>query len=96
MNASDGGKNRPNMRLIGVHGLRTVLTAMGQNINGMLVEDMQKLLWECSIVQEQLTTLERLCRERGVILIYNPKSPPRFSPCEVLPLPAPFFLIKYH
>lgn len=91
MNASDGGKHRPNMRHIGVFGLRTVLTAMGINVDGMSVDAMRRKLWECRVVVEQLTMLEELCKERGVVLLYNPKAPPRFSPCEVFPPPHSHF-----
>jgi hypothetical protein len=83
MNASDGGKHRPNMSHVGIYGLRTVLTAMGVKVDGMNVEAMRAKLWECSVVAEQLTMLEDLCKAQGVILLYNPKAPPRLSPCEV-------------
>lgn len=87
MNASDGGKNRVSMDSIGIAGLRRVLAAMGKDADAdqLHVEDLRRLLWESDVVRAQLTAAEAKAAEYGVILIYTPKSPPRFSICE------PFF-----
>jgi len=82
MNRSDGGKNRPNMSQIGMAGLDRVLHAMGVDISRMKAEECRSKLWECSIVMQQLNEMESTCRQHGVILLYQPKSPPKFNWCE--------------
>jgi len=79
MNAGDGGKNREEMNMIGLAGLRSVLTAMGVDVEGLNVGECQSLLWQCDVVRAQLTSAEEVARKYGVTLIYTPKSPPRFS-----------------
>jgi len=86
MNAGDGGKNREEMNIIGLAGLRSVLTAMGVDVEGLNVEGRVPIaslgMRRC---KSQLTSAEEVARKYGVILIFTPKSPPRFSLCE------PFF-----
>lgn len=71
------------MRDIGVAGLDSVLAAMGVDTTTMNAEQCRQMLWECSIVTQQLNDMEAACKEQGVILIYQPKSPPKFNWCEV-------------
>lgn len=94
MNRSDGGKNRPNMHLIGLAGLDRVLSTMGVDTAAMNAEQCRQRLWECSIVMEQLTDVEAACAVHGVILIYQPKSPPKFNWCEVC-IPIRRFVSNY-
>jgi hypothetical protein len=82
MNVSDGGKNRPAMRYIGMAGLRRVLAAMGRDPSDLSATECRQNLWESDIVRSQLTQAEETAAKYGVILIYSPKSPPRFSVCE--------------
>lgn len=85
MNAGDGGKNRNKMKDIGFAGLHRVLEAMGAEYQGLDVDECRKLLWESDVVRSQFTAAEEVVKKYGVLLIYSPKSPPRFSICE------PFF-----
>jgi len=83
MNLSDGGKNRLNMRLVGFRGMESVLTSLGRWPDGGLrVADARALLWEWDKVREQLTQVEQLYLEHGILLIYNPKAHPWFKPIE--------------
>ena len=83
MNRSDGGKNRPNMDLFGLAGLDRVLEAMGINTSSMKVEECRQKLWECTTIREQLNEVEEIGKRHGVVVVYMPKSPPKFSVCEV-------------
>lgn len=83
MNRSDGGRNRPNMDHVGLAGLDRVLAAMGRNTQGLNIEECRQMLWECSVVRSQLNEIEVACRRHGVVVLYQPKSPPKFNWCEV-------------
>jgi hypothetical protein len=84
MNLSDGGENRVEMDVIGNKGLRSVLTDMARWKAGMRLQEARELLWSSSLVQSQLTMIEEICRENGIILIYNAKAHPWFAMIEKL------------
>ena len=82
MNASDGGKNRLDMRLIGKLGLKSVLRRLGKFENGRLVPQMKNILWNWSEVMTQPTLLESTAYEKGGLLLYNTKSHPQMNAIE--------------
>jgi len=84
MNKSDGGKNRVPMKRIGEQGLEKVLRELREWKEGMTVAEARERLWEWRAIAAQQTLLEELCSRHGVILLYNPKAHPQFSPIERL------------
>jgi hypothetical protein len=76
MNVSDGGKNRVEMNLIGLRGLRSVLEEHGRWKEGMLADEARSVLWKSKMVQSQMTEVEEICRNYGVVLLYNSKAHP--------------------
>lgn len=76
MNVSDGGKNRVEMNLIGLRGIRSVLEEHGRWKEGMLADEARSVLWKSKMVQSQMTEVEGICRNFGVVLLYNCKAHP--------------------
>lgn len=83
MNLSDGGKNRVPMREIGLKGCQSVLQDLGLWKDGMKLKDARDLLWKWDHVTAQMSRLEKLCHDNGVILIYQSKAHPQFNSTEV-------------
>jgi hypothetical protein len=76
MNLMDGGKNRVAMDGIDMKGLRTVLSEHNQWSDSMTLADAKEKLWASKMVRDQLSQVERLAEEFGIIVVYNPKAHP--------------------
>lgn len=83
MNLSDEGKNRPVMKGIGLRGLESVLKNRNLWCKGMLLKDARDIMWEQPDVKAQMTRIEQLCYNNGVVLLYEPKAHPPFNASEV-------------
>lgn len=83
MNLSDGGKNRREMRDIGLLGCKSVLEKLGKWKEGMHLPEARHLLYQWDSVINQMTRIEALCYEHGIVLIYQSKAHPLFNPTEV-------------
>jgi hypothetical protein len=86
INATDGGKNRVAMDIIGKLGLRSIFQALGEEeIASAKVIDMRDAFKGLTFVQDQYSVLESLFREAGCILLYNtPYFPELNGPIEHL------------
>jgi hypothetical protein len=82
MNVSDAGKNRVEMDQIGYKGLKSVLSEHGRWVDGMSKCEAEAVMWASKMVQSQLTNVEEICKEYGIILIYNAKAHPWFAMIE--------------
>ena len=76
MNLSDGGANRVSMKGIGMKGLQRVLAENKQWVDGMRLKEARDRMWASRLVRDQLSQIEKLGQEFGVIIIYNPKAHP--------------------
>lgn len=76
INLSDGGTNRVSMAGIGTKGLKSVLTEENQWSDGMRLAEARDRLWASKLVRDQLSQIEKLGKEFGVIILYNPKAHP--------------------
>lgn len=83
MNLSDGGKNRKPAHSIGLSGCRSVLEKLGRWRDGMQLKECRLILWQWSEVLAQMSRLEQLCHNNGIILVYESKAHPGFNPTEV-------------
>lgn len=83
MNLKDGGKNRKPMRDVGTRGLRSVLMEIGEWHDNMTRVDARAALWKWTKVVKQMSRIEQLCYEHGVVLVYQSKAHPIFNPTEV-------------
>ena len=70
------------MRLIGMRGLRSVLTTLGEDCKSMNVKEMRDRLYRWSEVVTQRTALEAIADSHGVLLLYIPKAHPWLSTVE--------------
>jgi hypothetical protein len=86
INASDGGKNRVAMDIIGKLGLRAIFQALGEEkLANSKVDDMRHAFKGLGFVQDQYSVLETLFRNSGCILLYNtPYFPELNGPIEHL------------
>lgn len=84
MNLKDGGKNRPHMKGIGMRGLKTVLQQRGLWKEGMSLDDARDIMWSQPDVMSQMTRIERLYYDNGIVCLYVPKAHPVLSAVEVL------------
>ncbi len=84
MNLKDGGKNRLPMRVIGRKGCRRVLEDLGQWRDKMTVQEARDVLWQWEEVTKQMTRIEQLCYDNGIVLMYQSKAHPVFNPTEVI------------
>ncbi len=62
ISASDGGKNRRPMNLIGRLGLRSIFSAIGIDPSGSSVQEMRKTLADWKAVHDQSTIVEEIFR----------------------------------
>lgn len=72
------------MRVVGTDGARTILTHMGKFEQGMTRDVCRDILYGWSEVNNQLTIMERLFRDNGIILLYQSKASPMLNMTEVL------------
>ena len=84
MNLSDGGKNRPSMTTIGFRGLESVLRQRGLWGLGLKLNETRDIMWSQPDVVAQMTRIEKLCFDHGIVLLYEPKAHPVFNAAEVL------------
>jgi len=82
MNMTDGGKNRLPMRVIGLKGCRQVLQDLGHWREKMTLQEARNVLWQWEEVSKQMTRIEKLCYDHGVVLLYESKAHPVFNPTE--------------
>jgi hypothetical protein len=82
MNLSDGGANRVPMNGIGLKGLRSVLEESGKWVGHMGKAEAETLLWSSNLVRSQLTEVESICKENGIVCLYNCKAHPWLAPIE--------------
>lgn len=82
MNLSDGGANRGPMNSIGVKGLRTVLVEQGRWSPHMTKAEAEEILWKSKMVKDQLTEIEKICKEKNIVCIYQSKAHPWLAPIE--------------
>jgi hypothetical protein len=71
------------MQLIGMLGLRSVLEHLGRWEEGLRLDAARHRLFAWDAVRDQLTRIEALCKQHGIVLVYNPKAHPFFNPIEV-------------
>ncbi len=84
MNLSDAGANRVSMKNIGIRGLKSVLVENNQWSEDMKLADARAKLWGSRMVRDQLSQVEKLGKQFGVIVVYNPKAHPWLSFIEKL------------
>lgn len=84
MNLHDGGKNRRPMDGIGLKGLKSTLIEVNLWRDGMTLKEARDILWKWDVVKAQMSRIEKLCAENGIVLVYESKAHPGFNPGEVL------------
>ena len=84
MNWTDGGKNRVSMQHIGTLGCVSVLKMYGMWSDDMNLTKAREILWKWNLVTDQMTRIEKLCYDRGVLLLYQSKAHPQFNATEVI------------
>src|ERR1700733_4903977 len=84
--------HRAPKQVIGTRGYESMLTELGLWRDGMRRAEAQQLMWDSEPVRAQLTILEKLYRDNGIILLYEPKAHPIFSAIEArIPPALPFW-----
>jgi hypothetical protein len=76
MNLMDGGMHRQEMKGIGLRGLKHVLKQRGKWEKNMSLDKARDIMWEQPDVKAQLTRIEQLCFENGIVALYEPKAHP--------------------